>query len=154
MPYVIKHNHYFSARLKALKSVNHAICTAHINTIRLPFFDVTICETKSRRRTANRIKIEDLVTAQFDSKKIIQNKPSYTGFAVLKLSKVLMYEFHYEVYMHRNLAQSVSFHRSGEVSVHPHRQPLLSYSDERFARHGIVFFSNRSLQFSQRECHR
>ena len=38
---------------------------------------------------------EDLVMVQFVPKKIVQNKPLYTGFVVLELSKVLMYEFHY-----------------------------------------------------------
>jgi len=33
---------------------------------------------------------------QFAPKKILQNKPLYTGFVVLELSKVLMYQFHYE----------------------------------------------------------
>ena len=31
---------------------------------------------------------------QFAPKKILQNKPLYTGFVVLELSKVLMYQFH------------------------------------------------------------
>ena len=39
---------------------------------------------------------EDLVMVQFMPKKIIQNKPMYTAFVVLELSKVLMYEFHYK----------------------------------------------------------
>ena len=39
---------------------------------------------------------EDLVKVQFIPKKIIQNKLVYTGFVVLKLSKVLMYKFHYK----------------------------------------------------------
>ena len=39
---------------------------------------------------------EDLVMVQFAPKKILQNKPLYTGFVVLELSKVLMYQFHYE----------------------------------------------------------
>ena len=39
---------------------------------------------------------EDLVMVQFVPKKILQNKPMYTGFVVLELSKVLMYEFHYK----------------------------------------------------------
>jgi len=39
---------------------------------------------------------EDLVMVQFMPKKIIQNKPIYTGFVVLEFSKVLMYEFHYK----------------------------------------------------------
>jgi len=38
---------------------------------------------------------EDLVMVQLARKKIIQNKPLYTGFVVLELSKVLMYDFHY-----------------------------------------------------------
>ena len=38
---------------------------------------------------------EDLAMVQFMRKKIIQNKPLYTGFVVLELSKVLMYDFHY-----------------------------------------------------------
>jgi len=33
---------------------------------------------------------------QFMPKKIIQNKPMYTGFVVFELSKVMMYEFHYK----------------------------------------------------------
>jgi len=37
---------------------------------------------------------EDLVMVQLAPKKILQNKPMYTGFVVLELSKVLMYEFH------------------------------------------------------------
>ena len=32
---------------------------------------------------------------QFMRRKITQNKPLYTGFVVLELSKVLMYDFHY-----------------------------------------------------------
>jgi len=39
---------------------------------------------------------EDLVMVQFMPKKVIQNIPMYTGFVVLKLSKVIMYEFHYK----------------------------------------------------------
>jgi len=39
---------------------------------------------------------QDLVMIQFAPKKIIQTKPLYTGFVVLELSKVLMYEFHYK----------------------------------------------------------
>ena len=39
---------------------------------------------------------EDLVTVQLMPKKIIQNKPMYTGFVVLELSKVLMYESNYK----------------------------------------------------------
>jgi len=42
---------------------------------------------------------EDLVNVQFMPKKIIQNKPTYTNFVVLELSKVLMYEFHYNSHM-------------------------------------------------------
>ena len=38
---------------------------------------------------------EDLVMVQLVRKKILQNKPLYTGFVVLELSKVLMYDFHY-----------------------------------------------------------
>ena len=38
---------------------------------------------------------EDLAMVQFMRKKITQNKPLYTGFVVLELSKVLMYDFHY-----------------------------------------------------------
>jgi len=38
---------------------------------------------------------EDLVMVQLARKKILQNKPLYTGFVVLELSKVLMYDFHY-----------------------------------------------------------
>jgi len=39
---------------------------------------------------------EGLVMVKFMPKKIIQNKPMYTGFVALELSKVLMYEFHYK----------------------------------------------------------
>jgi len=39
---------------------------------------------------------EDLVMVQFMPTKINQNKPMYTGFVVLELSIVLMYEFHYK----------------------------------------------------------
>jgi len=39
---------------------------------------------------------ENLVMVQFMPKKIIQNKPMYTGFVVLEPSKVLMYELHYK----------------------------------------------------------
>ena len=38
---------------------------------------------------------EDLAMVQFSPKKIFQNKPLYIGFVVLELSKVLMYDFHY-----------------------------------------------------------
>ena len=38
---------------------------------------------------------EDLVMVQLAQKKIIQNKPLYIGFVVLELSKVIMYDFHY-----------------------------------------------------------
>ena len=38
---------------------------------------------------------ENLVMVQLARKKIIQNKPMYTGFVVLELSKVLMHDFHY-----------------------------------------------------------
>jgi len=38
---------------------------------------------------------DDLVMVQFAKKAIVQNKPMYTGFVVLELSKVLMYDFHY-----------------------------------------------------------
>jgi len=38
---------------------------------------------------------DDLVMVQFTKKAIVQNKPMYTGFVVLELSKVLMYDFHY-----------------------------------------------------------
>ena len=38
---------------------------------------------------------DDLVMIQFAKKAIVQNKPMYTGFVVLELSKVLMYDFHY-----------------------------------------------------------
>jgi len=39
---------------------------------------------------------KDLVMVQFAKQKIVQNKPMYTGFVVLELSKILMYEFHYK----------------------------------------------------------
>ena len=38
---------------------------------------------------------EDMAMVRFEPKKIIQNKPLYTGFMVLGLSKVLQYDFHY-----------------------------------------------------------
>jgi len=38
---------------------------------------------------------DDLAMVQLTRKKITQNKPLYTGFVVLELSKLLMYDFHY-----------------------------------------------------------
>jgi hypothetical protein len=38
---------------------------------------------------------------EFTPKKIAQNIPLYTGFVVLELSKVLMYEFHYNHVMQK-----------------------------------------------------
>jgi len=39
---------------------------------------------------------DDLVMVQFTPNKIVQNKHIYTGFVVMELSKVLMYESHYK----------------------------------------------------------
>jgi hypothetical protein len=39
---------------------------------------------------------ENLVMVKIQKEKLLQNKPMYTGFTVLELSKVLMYKFHYE----------------------------------------------------------
>jgi Rho termination factor, N-terminal domain/Recombination endonuclease VII len=40
---------------------------------------------------------EDLVAVHMPHKKVILDKPIYTGFAVLELSKLHMYKFHYDV---------------------------------------------------------
>lgn len=39
---------------------------------------------------------EDLVAVQLNKTKIVYDKPIYTGFAVLELSKYVMYSFHYD----------------------------------------------------------
>jgi hypothetical protein len=44
---------------------------------------------------------EDLVTIEMMKPKIVLNKPVYAGFSILDLSKVLIYEFHYDVIKHR-----------------------------------------------------
>jgi len=38
---------------------------------------------------------DDIVMVQFAKKAIMQTKPMYTGFVVLELSKVIMYDFYY-----------------------------------------------------------
>ena len=73
---------------------------------------------------------DDLVMVQFAKKAVVQTKPMYTGFVVLELSKVLMYDFHY------NHIQG-QYGSDSEASVHRHIQPLLQNSDQRFVRrHG------------------
>ena len=44
---------------------------------------------------------DDLAMVQLTRKKITQNKPLYTGFVVLELSKLLMYDFHYNYIQER-----------------------------------------------------
>lgn len=44
---------------------------------------------------------EDLVMVRAARRQVTLNKPIYTGFAILELSKVLMYEFHYDYMMAR-----------------------------------------------------
>jgi len=44
---------------------------------------------------------EDLTLIEMMKPKILLNKPVYAGFSILDLSKVLIYEFHYDVIKHR-----------------------------------------------------
>ena len=39
---------------------------------------------------------QNLVVIRNDKMTLLLNKPTYTGMSVLDLSKVLMYEFHYD----------------------------------------------------------
>lgn len=38
---------------------------------------------------------EDLASVELTKSKLVLNRPIYVGFSILELSKVLMYEFHY-----------------------------------------------------------
>ena len=40
---------------------------------------------------------ENLVAVELTNTEVFLNKPIYSGFAVLELSKAIMYRFHYEV---------------------------------------------------------
>ena len=40
----------------------------------------------------------DLVVIRKNKATLTLNKPAYIGMCILELSKVLMYEFHYELY--------------------------------------------------------
>jgi hypothetical protein len=44
----------------------------------------------------SRVFNEDLIAVKLQQKIVELNKPIYTGFTVLDLSKLLMYKFHYE----------------------------------------------------------
>lgn len=38
---------------------------------------------------------EDLASVELTKSKLVLNRPIYVGFTILELSKVLMYDFHY-----------------------------------------------------------
>lgn len=60
--------------------------------------DPVRCKKLAARPTLQRMEIinPDLVMMQLARPHITQNKPIYVGFSVLELSKITMYEFHYD----------------------------------------------------------
>jgi len=60
--------------------------------------DPVRCKKLAARPTLQRMEIinPDLVMMQLTRPHITQNKPIYVGFSVLELSKITMYEFHYD----------------------------------------------------------
>jgi len=75
--------------------------------------------------------------------KIHQNKPIYTGFSILEISKVHMYRFHYDVVLAKYGQDCRLLYR--------HPQFMLQHTDERPLRwHDYIFGSSRYQLLSQR----
>ena len=57
---------------------------------------------------------ENLVAIQLKRNKVILNKPSYIGLTVLEISKLIMYDFHYDFIMKKFPGAKLLFtYRSG-----------------------------------------
>jgi uncharacterized C2H2 Zn-finger protein len=76
---------------KTMENVRHRICLKIVNDVnklrklvRNPFFKDRV------------IYNENLCAVHLHRKRVIMNKPIYVGMSILDLSKVLMYDFHYE----------------------------------------------------------
>ena len=55
-------------------------------------------QTSKPHYMSHKIFDNDLVVIRKNKATLTLNKPAYIGMCILELSKVLMYEFHYELY--------------------------------------------------------
>ena len=60
--------------------------------------------TRKAEYISHKIFHENLVAVELTNTDVFLNKPIFTGFAVLELSKAIMFRFHYKVSIHINLS--------------------------------------------------
>ena len=76
---------------KSMENVRNRV-NVRLVTDPLKVKKLTAKPTYKRFRIIN----EDLVMIEMQKAKLVLNKPIYTGFSILEISKILMYRFHYE----------------------------------------------------------